>query len=358
MPRLRPHRLAQVLALLSLIALAGEASGAERTIACVGNSITFGAGLAWRESYPDRLDSLLGTGFVVSNFGVSGKTMVRGSNDTYWTQPDFANALASKPSDVVIELGTNDSKTYIWPTYGKDFARDYRAMIDTFRTLSPKPEVWLTLQPWANYASYNIFDSTIANRVNPLIRNVAIQAATPLIDLRAAFEGHPEWYLDDSVHPNAAGARALAGFVRDMLLHTPVDFMDGDGALTATAGFGYAWYRNDSLLPRDTGRTILATVTGTYKVSVKISAQSESRLVSRAWSVKGVGVEPSKASRMRVRATPSHEVVVETESGEVPHLSLRDSRGATVPPTHLAPGVYQYRLSGRGIDQSGRIPVP
>jgi len=343
----------------SLLVLATSSAAADRAIACVGNSITYGYGLAWRESYPDRLDSLLGTGYAVSNFGVSGKTMVRASGDTYWSQTAFGNALASKPSDVVIELGTNDSKTYIWPTYGKDFATDYRAMIDTFRTLSPKPEVWLTLQPWANNASWTILDTTIAERVNPLIRAVAIQAGTHLIDLRAAFAGHKEWYLDDSVHPNAAGAEALAGVVRDMLLHAPVTFTDGGGALTATAGFGYAWYRNDTLLPRDTARTIPAPVTGSYKVSVKISAQSESRLVSRAMSVRGTGVARAPTAHLGVRATPSRDVVVVgSGTGDLPHLTLRDARGLAVSPSHVAPGVYHYRLSGPGIAQAGRITVP
>lgn len=51
---------------------------AEKTlkVACVGNSITYGAGIAGREnnSYPAQLQQLLGGGYRVENFGHNGAT--------------------------------------------------------------------------------------------------------------------------------------------------------------------------------------------------------------------------------------------------------------------------------------------
>jgi lysophospholipase L1-like esterase len=331
---------------------------ADRVIACVGNSITFGYGLAWKESYPDRLDSLLGTGFSVSNFGVSGKTMVRGSNDTYWTQSAFANALKSQPSDIVIELGTNDSKTWIWPTYGKDFKADYRAMIDTFRTLQPQPEVWITLQPWANNADWNILDTTIAHRVNPLIRAVALEAGAHLIDLRTAFDGRKAWYLDDSVHPNAVGAQALAATVRDHLLATPVVITNAGGTLTATQGFGYAWSRNDTLLVADTTHQLVVTKPGSYKVSVKLQPNSESRRVSPALTVATTGATSRPPRDLRLRLTSNGVVVEGSEAMTTPRLTLRNAKGERVAPVHLAPGLYTYDLSGPGLERRGTLVIP
>lgn len=51
---------------------------AEKTqkVACVGNSITYGAGIAGREnnSYPAQLQQLPGEGYRVENFGHNGAT--------------------------------------------------------------------------------------------------------------------------------------------------------------------------------------------------------------------------------------------------------------------------------------------
>ena len=47
-------------------------------VACVGNSITFGAGIANRDrdSYPSVLGQMLGRGYEVRNFGFSARTML------------------------------------------------------------------------------------------------------------------------------------------------------------------------------------------------------------------------------------------------------------------------------------------
>ena len=48
-------------------------------VACVGNSITYGYGIADREtnSYPAQLQRMLGDGSLVGNFGKSGATLLR-----------------------------------------------------------------------------------------------------------------------------------------------------------------------------------------------------------------------------------------------------------------------------------------
>ena len=275
-----------LLPLLSLLLSAHATSAANRRIACVGNSITYGYDL-WveKESYPVQLDSLLPAADTVGNFGVSGKTMIRAVGDAYWGQTAFLNARAFLPSQVVIELGTNDSKDYIWTWYKQNFATDYRAMIDTFRILSSRPEVWVTLQPRVNNPSWGMYDTTIDRHVNPLILQVALEKGAPVIDLHAAMSGHPEWFQADSVHPNAAGAKALARIVAGSLARVLLPPALAGATLTAPQGFGYAWYRNDSLLPGASSRTLQATSAGSYKVSVKVDSLSESRLVTAPLAV-------------------------------------------------------------------------
>src|SRR5579885_3646478 len=59
------------------LAAAGRADDKIR-VACVGDSITYGAGIKDREhnSYPAQLQKLLGDGYEVRNFGVNGRTLL------------------------------------------------------------------------------------------------------------------------------------------------------------------------------------------------------------------------------------------------------------------------------------------
>src|SRR6187399_1450124 len=109
-------------------------------IACVGDSITAGAGASVAtKNYPSQLQVLLGNSVQVKNFGNSGSTMLSdGFGDKpyikqaeYTGATDFvSNAGATAVVSVVIILGANDSKPYNWdPAAGKNdqqYLKDYR----------------------------------------------------------------------------------------------------------------------------------------------------------------------------------------------------------------------------------------
>ena len=80
-------------------------------VACVGNSVTYGYGLQDREhdSYPVRLQQMLGEGYEVQNFGHSGATLLYKGHRPYIGLPEFHQALDFKPDWVVIHLGLNDT---------------------------------------------------------------------------------------------------------------------------------------------------------------------------------------------------------------------------------------------------------
>src|SRR5258708_827771 len=98
--------------LISFNLLAGDAAQPSVRVACVGDSITYGAGLSGREtnSYPAQLGRLLGAGYDTRNFGVSGATMLKHSDLPYMFRSEYTNALDFAPDIIVIMLGTNDSK--------------------------------------------------------------------------------------------------------------------------------------------------------------------------------------------------------------------------------------------------------
>lgn len=81
-------------------------------LACVGDSITQGDGLAADDSYPSQLQALLGEEWKVGNFGVSGRTLLKKGDHPYWTESAYQKALEFEPDVVIIMLGTNDTKEH------------------------------------------------------------------------------------------------------------------------------------------------------------------------------------------------------------------------------------------------------
>lgn len=132
----------------------------KKRISCLGDSITFGLMASGAErSYPAVLQTLLGDGFFVKNFGRSGATViddfdvVEGRYSPYVKTEEYEQALLSEPEIVILMLGMNDAN----PTHhfnsennGKISAfymalyRDaLEKMIEQLRNLSTKPAIYL-----------------------------------------------------------------------------------------------------------------------------------------------------------------------------------------------------------------------
>jgi lysophospholipase L1-like esterase len=204
-------------------------------IACVGDSITAGAGASVAsKNYPSQLQVLLGNSVQVKNFGNSGSTMLSdGFGDKpyikqaeYTGATDFvSNAGAAAVVSVVIILGANDSKPYNWdPAAGKNdqqYLKDYRAMVDHFAGLSTKPTIYVAY-PLATGTNpcCDIRGNVIHDEQLPLIEQLAMEKHLPIIDLNTPTTGHPE-YFGDGVHPNDAGYLVLANLVKKGLEREP-----------------------------------------------------------------------------------------------------------------------------------------
>ena len=231
-------------------------ASAQTRVACVGNSITAGYGLGWQEDYPFRLQEMLGNSYSVQNFGVSGMTFAGEiiksgtNNSSYWKTDNFKAALNFNPDIVVIELGTNDSKffsnncigtdgqpqyNYNYGQYDKEnLYKDYEALIDTFAHLPTSPRIIATLQPYSNNCGWGIMDTAIVNQINPIIQEGATRKGVEIIDLHAEFNT-PAWFLPDSVHPNATGAKELAKIIKEGILKAPADTSGNTPADTVPA---------------------------------------------------------------------------------------------------------------------------
>jgi lysophospholipase L1-like esterase len=179
-------------------------------VACVGDSITYGAGIQGREtnSYPAVLARMLGPKFEVRNFGRSGATLLQSGDLPYWTTEQFRAATDYAPDLVIIKLGTNDSKPQNW-AHRDQFAADARALIAHFRALPSHPWVYVCLPVPVYQDRWGINEKTVAGEIIPAIRQVAGELRVPLIDLHAAMSNRPENF-PDGVHPDHVGAAHLA----------------------------------------------------------------------------------------------------------------------------------------------------
>jgi len=190
-------------------------------VACVGDSITFGAGIKDRktQAYPAQLGRRLGKAWDVRNFGVSGATLLKQGDKPYWKLKAFEQALAFRPHVVIIKLGTNDTKPQNWK-HKDAFAADYEAMIDRFAGLATHPRIFMCRPVPAFPGRWGIRDEIIRGEVLPLVDRVAKKKGVGVIDLYAALSGKKEMF-PDTVHPNAKGAGEMVKAIAAVLVGTP-----------------------------------------------------------------------------------------------------------------------------------------
>jgi len=200
-------------------------------VACIGNSITDGHGIDMRTKYgyPAQLQTMLGDGYWVKNFGVSARTMLNKGDFPYMNELAWRDALAFKPDVVIIKLGTNDSKPENWQ-YGADFKKDLQQMITTLRPdlvqpVSKKkgkkakavqpvgPKIYLCTPIPAFKSTWNINDKVITDEIIPIQQEVAKQYGLQIIDLHTLYANEGDKMLDDGIHPDEKGALKMAKII-------------------------------------------------------------------------------------------------------------------------------------------------
>ncbi len=179
-------------------------------IACVGASDVSGIG---NGSFPETLQTMLGSGYVVRNYGVGSTTMTKRGSPSYWNTQQFIDSSNWQPDIVIIMLGSNDAKPANW-VYKDDYAADYKAMIDHYRGLSSHPTVYMNtlltcydVNP--NPGSGEITEQIVTGQVVPIIKQVAFEKGCLLNDVNAATKNMPQNF-PDLVHPNPAGIQVVA----------------------------------------------------------------------------------------------------------------------------------------------------
>lgn len=189
-------------------------------VACVGDSITAGG-------YPAVLNKLIGDGYEVLNLGVSGATLMKHGDFSYWNLGKIEEAEKFGPGIVTIMLGTNDAKPSNYRQHPDEFLGDCKALIETFRTLSSKPKVYVMIPvPVFGNGGYGIDGAVLRKEITPLIVKAAEETKTDTIDLYTLLAESPALF-PDNVHPTGDGAEAIAKRISQALTGAPVFESDG-----------------------------------------------------------------------------------------------------------------------------------
>lgn len=196
----------------------GTAQPGQIRVACVGDSITYGHGVAnWpKNQYPVVLGRLLGEDYHVANFGVSGST-AQADGDQPYGETDACRSSLDYGGDVLIfMLGSNDSKPENWQG-SEAFERQYLELLERYLAGSEAPTVYLCTPATAFYrngetsgpAGFDI-QPGVVEEISQIVERIAAERGYTLVDIHALTGAHPEWFRKDGIHPDQEGAAAIA----------------------------------------------------------------------------------------------------------------------------------------------------
>ena len=209
------NRLLTIFLTIALACLVQTNSIAQTTlkVACIGNSVTFGAGLKdpATEAYPPVLQKLLGNKFEVKNFGLSGATLLKKGHRPYFKTKEFVEAMAYKPDIAIIHLGLNDTDPRNWSDYRDDFEADYAWLLDTLKKQNPEVKLFVCrLTPI--FSGHSRFRSGTRDwywQIQEKITAIAQANDAQLVDLYKPLHNRPDLFADN-LHPDKTGASIIA----------------------------------------------------------------------------------------------------------------------------------------------------
>ncbi|SFN59543.1 Lysophospholipase L1 [Pseudobutyrivibrio sp. UC1225] len=190
-------------------------------ITCAGDSLTYGSGvLKSREidSYPSQLQVKLGTGYLVSNYGLRNATAASTGDLPYVESEQYKESLDSNPDIVILMLGTNDTKVDNWNP--SDYREGLLSIVKTYQNLKSKPVVYLMRSPYCfpiegnEHAEYQVQENIVNGELGDIISEVAAETGVTMIDLKAVTEGK-EYLYTDGIHFTAEGYDLISDTVYD-----------------------------------------------------------------------------------------------------------------------------------------------
>ena len=186
-------------------------------VACVGDSITYGHGIAWwdKNNYPAQLQELLGDDYHVANFGHSGRTVSNNGDQPYTQSEQYKLSLEYNADIIVFMLGTNDTKPQNW-TDTETFIKEYDELLESYKKNNPNVKIIICTPAKAFFEGDKTDGTTnfdiqpnIVKAIKTRILSYALLKGYDVVNVYDITEFHDEWF-SDNVHPSKDGARAIA----------------------------------------------------------------------------------------------------------------------------------------------------
>ena len=199
---------------------------AKKILACVGDSLTYGAGVRLTRalhSYPAWLGKMLGRDWQVLNYGLSWRTLQNTGDLPYRKDPFYPESLRCNARCYCLMLGSNDAKPFNWDE--DNYRKELTDFVRTYQDLPQHPAV-LLLQPTCAFPDFRGRDpfgiriDLIGGAVHEIIAEVGRETNCPVVDLYHLTKDHKEWFFDGA-HPNKKGNYEIAKKIRRYLSREP-----------------------------------------------------------------------------------------------------------------------------------------
>lgn len=186
----------------------------KRHLYCLGDGITYGVGVlnnrrAFAWTY--QLEASLGARWQVINYGTEDATLLE-SKAALRNGRTFQALLQVKQPEVLLMIGTNDSKLGIWnerrfESAFADLLEQMTAHCSDLIVLLP-----ISVQPPRIPVKTEI-RAEIVEQIVQIERNICQTMHIPFLDLFHLSENHPEWYANDGIHLNQQGNRKISDWI-------------------------------------------------------------------------------------------------------------------------------------------------
>ncbi len=196
------------------------ANGSTVKIACIGDSITYGYGIADQknDSYPAQLAAMLGEGYEVGNFGQSGSYALPADNQYnvkdaklyYRNTTVYRNSLKFGADVVIIMLGTNDIRSMSCDGAKSALVAALKSLAEEYAALPTVKKVFVASCIYTPSVDVRTFSNGELAR---LIKQAAEEAHCTYIDVYGQTRSYMEVHHHqgtDRVHPLAEGATQIA----------------------------------------------------------------------------------------------------------------------------------------------------
>jgi MYXO-CTERM domain-containing protein len=191
------------------------------------------------QEYPAMLQTLLGAGYNVSNFGDCCASVISGytTSEThpFITGNQFAPSISFAPDIVIIgSWGRHDwgmsaqnalaaFKAGDTTTTFTKFQTDYDTLVSKYIAAASKPKIFCSTPIPIPFGNDGPDDGYMTSPAATAIKAVCQKYNLPVIDLFTAFTGHKEYYINppdkdsDGEHSSPAGATEIAQLVYDAI---------------------------------------------------------------------------------------------------------------------------------------------